>query len=61
MREGLHRVTMNDALRFALLAPDIPEAALDGRLPRPFSLETLQRQTIPLDWAHQRRLIAELG
>lgn len=60
-REGLHRVTVNDALRFALLAPDILAAALDGRLPRTFSLETLQRQSIPLDWALQRSLIAELG
>ena len=60
-REGIHRVTVNDALRFALLAPDLLAAAVDGRLPRTFSLETLQRQTIPLDWAHQRRLIAELG
>lgn len=60
-REGLHRVTVNDAQRFALLAPDILAAALDGRLPRTFSLETLQRQTTPLDWSLQRQLIAELG
>jgi hypothetical protein len=60
-QEGLHRVTVNDALRFALLAPDILAAALDGHLPRTFSLETLQRQTTPLDWSLQRRLMAELG
>lgn len=59
-REGLHRVTVNDALRFALLAPDILTAALDGRLPRTFSLETLQRQTTPLDWSLQHRQIEEL-
>lgn len=59
-REGLHRVTVNDALRFALLAPDILAAALDGSLPRTCSLETLQRQTTPLDWALQRRMIAQL-
>lgn len=59
-REGLHRVTVNDALRFALLAPDILAAALEGRLPRTCSLEMLQRQTTPLDWALQRRVIAQL-
>ena len=54
-REGLHKVTVNDAVRFALLAPDIVQAALQGRLPRTLSLEALQRDSIALDWARQRR------
>lgn len=58
-REGLHRVTVNDALRFVLLAPDILAAALDRRLPRALSLETLQRQTAPLDWAFQAKMVAQ--
>lgn len=60
-REGLHRVTINDGLRLALMAPDIVQAAFDGKLPRTVSLETLQRATIPLDWGKQRELIAALG
>lgn len=60
-REGLHRVTVNDGLRFALLAPDIVQAAMDGSLIRTLSLEYLQRNTIPIDWEGQRTLMAELG
>lgn len=56
-REGLHRVTVSDSLRFALLAPGIVQAALEGTLPRMMSLETLQRQTMPLDWCQQREMI----
>ena len=52
-REGLHRVTVSDALRFALLAPNIVEKALEGDLPRTMSLETLQRRILPLDWEKQ--------
>ncbi|WP_205617011.1 hypothetical protein [Pelomicrobium methylotrophicum] len=57
----MHKSIVNDALRFALLAPDIVEATLTGRLPRTFSLEALQRRSIPLDWALQRRMIEQLG
>ena len=54
-REGLHRVKVSDdAIWFALLAPGIVRAALDGPLPRTMSLGTLQRRTMPLDWAEQR-------
>lgn len=52
-REGVHRVTVSDALRFALLAPNIVERALEGELPRTMSLETLQRRILPLDWEKQ--------
>lgn len=60
-REGLHKVTVNDAVRFALLAPDIVQAALDGRLPRSLSLETLQRASVALDWVRQRRWMESVG
>lgn len=56
-REGLHKVTVNDAVRFALLAPDIVQAALDGRLPRSLTLEALQRESVALDWVRQRRWV----
>lgn len=60
-REGLHRVTVNDVSRFALLAPGIVQAALDGSLPQMMSLEVLQRHAIPLDWKKQRGSIDELA
>lgn len=60
-REGVHRVTVNESLRFALLAPDIVQAALDGDLPRTVSLEALQRRTIPDSWGLQREMIASMG
>lgn len=56
-REGLHRVTVSDALRFALLAPSIVQEALNGTLPRTMSLEMLQRRTIPLAWDGQREMV----
>jgi hypothetical protein len=60
-RERIHRSTVNDLLRLALLAPDIVQAAYEGRLPRAVSLEALLRAKLPLDWNEQRRLIASLG
>lgn len=60
-REGIHRSTINDLLRLALLAPDIVQAAYEGRLPRAVSLEAILRAKVPLDWNKQRRLIASLG
>ncbi|AOS82068.1 hypothetical protein Q5W_05035 [Hydrogenophaga sp. PBC] len=60
-RERIHRSTVNDLLRLALLAPDIIQAAYEGRLPRAVSLEALLRAKVPLDWDEQRRLIASLG
>jgi len=52
-RESVHRVMVSDALRFALLAPNIVKKALEGELPRTMSLETLQRRILPLDWEKQ--------
>lgn len=60
-REGIHQSTINDLLRLALLAPDIVQAAYEGRLPRAVSLESILRAKVPLDWNEQRRLIASLG
>lgn len=60
-REGIHRATVNDLLRLALLAPDIAQAALEGTLPRTVSLEGLLRGTFPLDWGLQREVIARMG
>jgi hypothetical protein len=60
-REGLHKTTINNELRFALLAPEIIQAAMDGRLPRTLSLESLQRTTIPVEWGMQWEMVARPG
>ena len=60
-REGIHRATINELLRLALLAPDIIQAAYEGTLPRAVSLEGILRAKVPFDWNEQRRLIASLG
>lgn len=60
-RECIHRSTVNDLLRLALLAPDIVQAAYEGRLSRAVSLEAILRAKVPLDWNEQRRLISSLG
>jgi hypothetical protein len=60
-REGLHKTTINNELRFALLAPEIIQAAMDGRLPRTVSLESLQRTTIPVEWGMQWEMVARPG
>lgn len=60
-REGIHRSTVSDLLRLSLLAPDIVQAAYEGRLPRAVSLEAILRAKVPLDWNEQRRMIASLG
>lgn len=60
-REGLHRVTVNDGLRFAQLAPGIVQVTLDGSLPRTMSLEVLQRRSLSLDWEEQLEMVNGLG
>jgi hypothetical protein len=48
-REGLGKVTVNETLRLAPLAPDIAEAILRGTLPRTVSRQLLVRIGVPLD------------
>ena len=60
-REGIHRSTVSDLLRLSLLAPDIIQAAYEGRLPRAVSLEAILRAKVPLDWNEQRHMITSLG
>lgn len=60
-RECIHRSTVNDLLRLALLAPDIVQAAYEGRLPRAVSLEAILRAKVPMSWDEQRKLIVSLG
>ena len=54
-REGIHRAYLSRILRMVYLAPDLTEAILDGTQPPGLTVERL-RQSLPLDWAEQRRL-----
>ena len=54
--EGVHHAYVGKLLRLALLAPDIVEAVLDGRLPKGVRLEDLVRP-LPADWAEQWRAL----
>lgn len=56
-REGIIRSTVCQVLRLALLAPDIAEAAVAGRLPRTLSLESLLWATVPREWGEQLGLV----
>lgn len=53
-REGLHRATVNELLRLALLAPKIIEAAMAGRLPQTVTLEMLLKAALPRGWREQQ-------
>jgi hypothetical protein len=54
--EGVHHAYVAKLLRLTLLAPDIIEAVLDGRLPKGVKLEDLVRP-LPSAWAEQRRVL----
>lgn len=56
-REGLHKTLVNDHLRFAILAPDLVDAALQGTLPRTVTLLSLLRDGISICWQAQRTRI----
>jgi hypothetical protein len=48
-----------EVLRLTLLAPDIVEAIVHGRQPRPLDLQTLRgrHDMLPRDWSQQRELL----
>jgi hypothetical protein len=50
----MHHVHLAKLLRVTLLAPDLVEAVLDGRLPKGVKLEDVVRP-LPSAWAEQRR------
>ena len=54
--EGVHHAYVGKLLRLTLLAPDVIEAVLDGRLPKGVKLEDLVRP-LPASWAEQRRVL----
>ena len=60
-QEGLSKITVNETLRLASLAPDIVDAALHGTLPRTVSRYLFLRAAPPLNWDMQRDMIASFG
>jgi hypothetical protein len=55
--ERIERGYLGSLLRLTLLAPDIVEAVLDGRIPRGLDLPQLL-EPIPTEWAVQREALA---
>lgn len=47
-------MTVNEALRLALIAPKLVQATLDGTLPRTVTLEGLLRAALQMDWQDQQ-------
>ncbi len=52
----MHHAYVAKLLRLTLLAPDIIEAVLDGRLPKGVRLQDLVRP-LPSRWEEQRRVL----
>ena len=52
----MHHAYVGKLLRLTLLAPEIVEAVLDGRLPKGVKLEDLVRR-LPVVWNEQRRVL----
>ncbi len=59
--EGLTKITVNETLRLAPLAPDIAEAILRGTIARTASRQLLLRNRVPRDWGEQREMIDGVG
>jgi site-specific DNA recombinase len=55
--EGLPRTYVSSIIPFALLAPDITSAVLEGIQPIDLSLDRLINAKLPLDWAEQRSVL----
>jgi len=55
--EGLPRTYVSSVIPFALLAPDITSAVLEGTQPIDLSLDRLINAKLPLDWAAQRSVL----
>lgn len=53
-RDGVHRVSVNELLRMARLAPAIVEAAMAGQLAQTVSRQVLVRAAMPRGWDEQR-------
>lgn len=55
--EKLPRTYVGSVIPFALLAPDITEAILEGAQPIALNLDRLINISLPIDWAEQRSVL----
>ena len=55
--ERLPRTYVGSVIPFALLAPDITEAILEGTQPIDLNLDRLINLSLPIDWAEQRSVL----
>ena len=55
--EKLSRTYVGSVIPFALLAPDITEAILEGTQPIDLNLDRLINLSLPIDWAEQRSVL----
>ena len=55
--ENLPRTYVGSVIPFALLAPDITEAILEGTQPIDLNLDRLINLSLPIDWAEQRSVL----
>jgi site-specific DNA recombinase len=55
--ENLPRTYIGSVIPFALLAPDITEAILEGTQPIDLNLDRLINISLPIDWAEQRSVL----
>jgi hypothetical protein len=55
--EKLPRTYISSVIPFALLAPDITSAILEGIQPIDLNLDRLINMSIPIDWTEQRSVL----
>jgi hypothetical protein len=55
--ENLPRTYVGSVIPFAMLAPDITEAILEGTQPIDLNLDRLINCSLPVDWAEQRSVL----
>ena len=55
--EKLSQTYVGSVIPFALLAPDITEAILEGTQPIDLNLDRLINLSLPIDWAEQRSVL----
>ena len=56
-REGLHPSTVNELLRLTMLEPAIIQTILAGQQPKCMNLIWFQRNSLPVDWFEQQRIV----
>ncbi|NNJ69031.1 MAG: hypothetical protein HKP54_13435 [Boseongicola sp.] len=59
-REGITVKYLGEMLPFAFLSPKLVRAILDGRQPSVLTTNWLRRHGLPLSWAEQDRILAQL-